>query len=210
MARWLAAAGLAGTIAGAGCVPARDATTVVEVQRDAIEALAARSVHDSAALAGATEALVAVRRAALVARLESAALEASFAEATIAIDGWDANAAASWLGRFEHVLDDGAARRALVEELPEVRALDEGAAALLSALAARRAETAALYADALASAAVIEAVLGGEVDGPTPAELLREVYAQALRGWIDESEKREAADRMVERLLGAGHDGSER
>lgn len=208
--RTTAAAGLAIVWTALGCVPARDAAPVITVQRQAIETLATRHAHDAAGLHAATGALLEIRRAALLARLETAALEATFAGEPLPIDGWGATAAAAWLREFEAVIDDGAARRDLIAQLPAVLEFEDGAAALLDALETRRLETATLYADALASTAVIESVVSGEIEGPSPAELLRELYAQELREHISKPAKRDAADRVVDRLLGPTSEGADR
>jgi hypothetical protein len=192
----------------AGCSPAREAGPVIEVQREAAETLARRSVRDAIALRGATEALLDVRRAALIARLETAALEASFAGEPVEIDGWSDARAAQWLERFSAAIDDGPVRRDLVQSLPPVAAFDDDAAALLEALDDRNAQTAALLADLLASTAVVDAAVTGETNGLSPIDLLREVYEQELRDRIDDPDKREAVDRIVSRLLGAPTEGA--
>lgn len=214
--RWmiLIAAGLAPALTPGltGCSPAREAGPVIEVQRDAAEALARRSVRDAVALRGATEALLEVRRAAVIARLETAALEASFANEPFPIDGWSDAESAEWLDRFEAVIDDGPARRDVVRDLPPVTEFAESAAALLIALEGRSAETATLFADLLASNAVAQAAVTGEAAGPNPLEILRELYEQELRDRIDGTEKREAVDRILalimDRLLEAPAEGA--
>lgn len=210
MKRWMmiTMAGLA--LSPAGCAPAREAGPVIEVQREAAETLAQRSVRDAIALRGATEALLEVRRATLVARLETAALEASFAGEPWRVEGWPNEQAAGWLDRFDAVATEGAARRALVDELPPVARFDEAAADLLTALDRRHAQTAALFADLLASTAAVEAAVAGRAGAPSPIELLREIYEQELRTRIDEPQRRDAVDRILDRLLPTSAEGGAR
>jgi len=179
----------------AGCVPASRTGPVVAAQRGAVVALADASAHDLAALRAVTGAVFEMRRAALVARLETGALGRVFDGET-----------GPWLDRFAAAIDDAAARRALVEEREEVAAFDDAAAGALASLEARGAERAAIFADLLASTELLGVYAEAEgVAGALSArEVVAELYAQGLRGEIEDPEKRAAADRIVEMILGHG------
>ena len=124
----------------AGCVPASRTAPVVAAQREAVAALADASARDLAALRALTAAVFEMRRAAIVARLETDALRRAHG-----------GEVGPWLDRFAEAIDDPPARRALVGEREEVAAFDAAAAGAMASLEARGAERAALFADLLAS-----------------------------------------------------------
>ncbi len=190
-------------VAGAGCVAAKDASSVVSFQREAAVALAARSAQDHAALVASSEALLGVRRAALAGRLQARALVLMYEQAEAPmIGGLSGAEAEAWLARYR-AGNDG---RALVEELPEWETFEQDAAAAMEALAQRGAGTAALFGDLLASSELLGAYTdeSGELGGLSPRELLAELYSQELRGRLGDAEKQAAADRIAALLLGEG------
>jgi len=177
----------------AGCVPASRTAPVIEAQREAAVALADASARDLAALRAVTAAVFEMRRAALVARLETDALGR--------VHGGETG---PWLDRFAAVIDDPPARRALVEQREEITAFDGAAAEAMASLESRGAERAALFADLLASTDLlgVYADAAGAAGALSPREVVVELYAQGLREEIEDPEKRAAADRIVALILG--------
>ncbi len=184
-----------------GCVAANDAAPVVALQAEAASALAAHSAQDHAALSAATAALLDVRRAALRARLEARALGLLYDEPPDpTIGGLSGDAAHAWLTAYTHADDP----RLAIESLPAWDDFERDAEAITAALDARGAHAAALFADLLASTALLgayadESAALGELN---PRDVLAEIYTQELRNHIDDPQQQAAADRLAALLLG--------
>jgi len=184
----------------AGCASAHDAAPVVALQKEAAAALASRCAQDHAALRASIAAILDVRRAALRTRLEARALRLRYSnEANPTIGGLSGDEARAWLD--EHAAASEA--DALINRLPALASYDEDAQLALDALDRRAADTAALFADLLASTTLMESYTSEAetYEAAEPRRVLAELYTQALRERIDDPDKQAAADRIADLLL---------
>lgn len=190
-------------VVSSGCVGAHEAAPIVALQQEAVSALARHSVQTHTALVATTDALLEVRRAALATRLEARALTLLYGSAPEPeIGGLSGHDARRWLDRFAAGEDRGA----LITELPVSAALERDSAGARAALDERAEHAAALFADLVASTALIESYTDAEAAAAAgePRALLAEIYSQELRRHVEGDERRAAADRIVALLLGTG------
>ena len=224
-------AGLAGmAIIAGGCVGPDAARDVAGAQQRTITALSQRYAGDLALLGDLLERALAARRVIILGGLHREILARGYITADFGADTGrlgsdlaDASAASAIvdevrLGRMTHaqaeafildyslslrMSDGGASRDAMLARMDAVASHDAGAAALREALAAHVAGVARLLEDADANARAIAEFAAFERDGGGYVErTILGLWERAVVSEMDDPARREAATRLLERVLG--------